>query len=152
VNSYKRLVAGLEAPVYVTWAHLNYSALIRVPRINADEPRSVRVELRCVDGSCNPYLALAVMLRAGLDGITRGLELPDAAEEELYSFNARRRMLTMLPTSLYEALGAMEGSDLVGDTLGLNVFERFLEAKRMEWNDYAREVSPWELARYLASY
>ncbi|MEP7284151.1 MAG: glutamine synthetase family protein [Chloroflexota bacterium] len=152
VNSYKRLVAGLEAPVYVTWAQLNRSALIRVPRVSADHPDSARIELRCADPSCNPYLALAVMLRAGLDGVTRGLELPGAAEEELYLFNARRRMLTTLPTSLYEALEAMEQSDLASDTLGLNVFERFIEAKRLEWNEYVLEISSWELDRYLTTY
>ncbi|HLY27302.1 MAG TPA: glutamine synthetase family protein [Aggregatilineales bacterium] len=152
VNSYKRLVAGLEAPVYVTWAHLNRSALVRVPRSRPDNPDATRIELRCVDPSCNPYLALAVMLRAGMDGIARGLELPPAAEEELYLFNARRRHLTTLPTSLNEALEAMEQSDLANDTLGLNVFERFIEAKRIEWNEYVLEVSPWELERYLATY
>jgi len=152
VNSYKRLVAGLEAPVYVTWAQLNRSALIRVPRVRGEYPDSVRIELRCVDPSCNPYLALAVMVRAGLDGIARGLELPGAAEEELYSFNSRRRLLTTLPTSLHEALEALEQSDLVSDALGLNVFERFLEAKHLEWNEYALEVSPWELERYLTTY
>ncbi|MCC7447014.1 MAG: glutamine synthetase [Anaerolineae bacterium] len=152
VNSYKRLVAGLEAPVYVTWAQLNRSALIRVPRTRAEYPDSIRIELRSVDASCNPYLALAVMIRAGLDGIARGLELPTAAEEELYLFNARRRLLTTLPTSLNEALEAMEQCDLVSDTLGLNIFERFLEAKRIEWNEYALEVSPWEIERYLTTY
>ncbi len=152
VNSYKRLVAGLEAPVYVTWAQLNRSALIRVPRVRPEHPDSVRIELRCVDPSCNPYLALAVMVRAGLDGISRGLELPGAAEEELYLFNARRRLLTTLPTSLNEALEAMEQCDLVSDALGLNVFERFLEAKRIEWNEYVLEVSPWEIERYLLTY
>jgi glutamine synthetase len=151
VNSYKRLVAGLEAPVYVTWAQLNRSALIRVPRTRAEQP-DIRIELRCVDPSCNPYLALAVMVRAGLDGIARGLELPGAAEEELYLFNARRRLLTTLPTSLNEALEAMEQCDLVSDALGLNVFERFLEAKRIEWNEYVLEVSPWEIERYFTTY
>src|SRR5258708_11604673 len=152
VNSYKRLVAGLEAPVYVTWAQLNRSALIRVPRARTEHPDSARIELRCVDPSCNPYLALAVMLRAGLDGVARGLELPSAAEEELYLFNARRRLLTTLPTSLNEALEAMEQCDLVNDALGLNGFQRFLEPKRIEWNEYVLEVSPWELARYLTTY
>src|SRR5258707_7512130 len=152
VNSYKRLVAGLEAPVYVTWAQLNRSALVRVPHARAEQPDMTRIELRCVDPSCNPYLALAVMIRSGLDGITRSLELPPAAEEELYLFNTRRRQLTTLPTSLNEALEAMELSDLVGDALGLNVSERFMEAKRIEWNEYALEVSPWELERYLTTY
>jgi glutamine synthetase len=92
------------------------------------------------------------MVRAGLDGVARGLELSSAAEEELYLFNARRRLLTTLPTSLSEALEAMEQCDLVSDALGLNIFERFVEAKRIEWNEYALEVSPWELARYLTTY
>jgi glutamine synthetase len=152
VNSYKRLVAGLEAPVYVTWAQLNRSALIRVPRARPDYADSARIELRCVDPSCNPYLALAVMIRSGLDGIAQNMVLPPAAEEELYVFNTRRRLLTTLPTSLSEAVEEMEQSDLVSDTLGLNVFERFVEAKRIEWNEYILEVSPWELERYLTTY
>lgn len=150
VNSYKRLVSGIEAPVYVTWAQLNRGALIRVPRIRGTD--HVRLELRCVDPSCNPYLAFAVMLRAGLDGISRGLELPAAAEEELYLFNVRRHNITTLPTSLSEALAAMEGCELVNDALGLHVFERFIEAKRIEWDEYSRDVSQWELERYLTTY
>lgn len=160
VNSYKRLTAGQEAPVYVTWAQLNRSALIRVPRnrtpLNPDrqgtQNTQTRIELRCVDPSCNPYLGLAVMLRAGLDGISQAMELPRAAEEELYTFNNRRHQITTLPTSLSEALSAMEQSDLCSDALGLNVYERFLEAKRMEWSEYILEVSPWELQRYLTIY
>lgn len=152
VNSYKRLVAGLEAPVYVTWAELNRSALVRVPRVRPDQPSLTRIELRCVDPSCNPYLAFALMVRAGLDGISKSLELPGAAEEELYLFNARRHKLTTLPTSLHEALIALEQSELSNDTLGLSILERFLEAKRIEWNEYALEVSPWELERYLKTY
>jgi glutamine synthetase len=152
VNSYKRLVAGLEAPVYVTWAQLNRSALIRVPRVRPGQAEQVRIELRASDPSCNPYLAFAVMVRAGLDGIAQQMALPAAAEEDLYLFNARRRQITTLPTSLHEALGAMEHSDLASDALGLNVFESFLEAKRIEWNDYVLEISPWELGRYLTTY
>jgi glutamine synthetase len=150
VNSYKRLVSGIEAPVYVTWAQLNRGALIRVPRVTQTD--RVRVELRCVDPSCNPYLAFAVMLRAGLDGISRNMELPPASEEELYLVNARRRNIITLPTSLSEALSAMESSELANDALGLHVFERFMEAKRIEWNEYSLEVSPWELERYLTTY
>ncbi len=152
VNSYKRLVAGHEAPVYVTWAQLNRSALVRVPRIHPDQPEGVRIELRALDPSCNPYLAFAVMIRAGLEGIRHGMELPTPAEEELYALNARRWQLTALPTSLHEALEAMEQSDLASDTLGLHVYERFLEAKRLEWNEYVLEVSPWERERYLRTY
>jgi glutamine synthetase len=152
VNSYKRLVAGLEAPVYITWAQINRSALIRVPRVRPGQTDQERIELRSVDPSCNPYLAFAVMLRAGLDGITQNMELPAAAEEGLYLFNARRRQIPTLPTSLQEALVAMENSELVSDTLGLPIYEGFLEAKRIEWNEYALEISPWELDRYLTTY
>lgn len=152
VNSYKRLVAGQEAPVYVTWAQLNRSALVRVPRSTEGQPDAARLELRALDPSCNPYLAFALMLRAGLDGISRGMDLPTPAEEELYTFNSRRRQLTTLPTSLYEALEALEASDLANDALGLHVYERFLEAKRIEWNEYSHEVSPWERDRYLRTY
>ncbi|MCC7207152.1 MAG: glutamine synthetase [Anaerolineae bacterium] len=152
VNSYKRLVSGLEAPVYVTWAQRNRSALIRVPRVRQGESEQVRAELRCADPSCNPYLAFAVMLRAGLDGIVQERALPAAAEEELYAFNARRRQIETLPTSLHEALAAMEGAELVSEALGLTVFEGFLDAKRIEWNEYARQISPWEVERYLNTY
>ncbi len=152
VNSYKRLVTGHEAPIYVTWAQLNRSALVRVPRVHPDQSERTRIELRALDPSCNPYLAFAVMIRAGLDGIARGLELPTPAEEELHLFNTRRRMLTALPASLSEALEAMEQSDLVSEALGLHVFERFLEAKRIEWSEYVLEVSPWERERYLRTY
>ncbi|GAB4544891.1 MAG: type I glutamate--ammonia ligase [Anaerolineae bacterium] len=152
VNSYKRLAAGLEAPVYITWAQLNRAALIRVPRELPNHRDRVRVELRCVDPSCNPYLALSVMLHAGLDGIRQKMSLQSAAEEELVTFNARRRHIATLPNSLYEALEAMESSELVSEALGLTIFERFLEAKRLEWNDYVLSVSPWELDRYLNNY
>jgi glutamine synthetase len=152
VNSYKRLVAGLEAPVYLTWAQLNRAALLRVPRNQPSGRQRARVELRCVDPSCNPYLAFAVMLHSGLDGIQQETVLPPPAEEELYAFNARRRHMATLPTSLHEALEALERSELASTALGLTVFERFLEAKRLEWNDYVLSVSPWELDRYLLNY
>lgn len=152
VNSYKRLVAGLEAPVYVTWAQLNRAALLRVPRNQSERRDRARIELRCIDPSCNPYLAFAVMLHSGLDGIRNNTPLPPPAEEELYAFNARRRQIETLPTSLNEALDALERSELASAALGLTVFERFLEAKRLEWNEYTLSVSPWELERYLLNY
>lgn len=152
VNSYKRLVAGLEAPVYVTWAQLNRAALLRVPRNQSDRRDRARVELRCVDPSCNPYLAFAVMLHSGLDGVRNNTLLPQPAEEELYAFDARRRQIETLPTSLNEALDALERSELAITALGLTVFERFLEAKRLEWNEYVLSISPWELERYLLNY
>lgn len=151
VNSYKRLMSGLEAPIYVTWAQLNRGALLRVPRTTDPPRQGTRVEMRCPDPSCNPYLAFAVLLHAGLHGIREGLALPPAAEEELYAVSNRSRHLTTLPESLSEALDELEASDLARESLGLHLFERFLEAKRLEWQDYLPVVSPWELERYLST-
>jgi glutamine synthetase len=151
VNSYKRLVPGYEAPVYVSWGRINRSALLRVPRANVVE--STRVELRCPDPSCNPYLATAVMLAAGLDGIRRELPLPPASEENLYLLeNQRTTTLTMLPASLEAALDALENDQVIRDALGPHVYERFINAKRAEWQDYCLEVTSWELNRYLNTY
>ncbi|WP_119069043.1 glutamine synthetase family protein [Aggregatilinea lenta] len=152
VNSYRRLMSGLEAPIYVTWAQLNRGALLRVPRLSDDNRLGTRIESRCPDPSCNPYLAFTVLLHAGLRGIRDTLALPPAAEEELYEVSNRRRHLTTLPTSLQEALDEFEGSDVAREALGLHLFERFLEAKRLEWRDYLLVVSPWELERYLTIY
>jgi glutamine synthetase len=152
VNSYKRLVPGYEAPVYVSWARVNRSALIRVPKISAGKPQSARIELRCPDPSCNPYLAFAVMLRAGLDGVKRALPVPAPVEENLYEFDAAmlaRHNVQTLPGSLDEALDELERDELVRDTLGPHVYERFIEAKRQEWNEYRLQVSRWEIDRYL---
>jgi glutamine synthetase len=151
VNSYKRLMAGQEAPVYITWAQVNRGALLRVPNLSQPDYTDARIEMRASDPSCNPYLAFAVLLHAGLRGIHDALSLPPAAEEELYEAN-RRRHLPTLPISLHEALDAFEGSDLVREALGLHLFERFLEAKRLEWKDYLLVVSPWEHDRYLDMY
>lgn len=153
VNSYKRLVPGYEAPVYISWARTNRSALVRVPRINPRRPQATRIELRCPDPSSNPYLAFAVTLMAGLDGIRRGLRAPEPAEEDLYHLDAARiseQQLKTLPGSLGEALTALEQSDLMAETLGPHVVERFLEAKWREWNDYRLCVTPWETDRYLS--
>lgn len=155
VNSYKRLVPGYEAPVYISWARTNRSALIRVPRINSNRPQATRVELRCPDPSANPYLAFAVILKAGLDGIRRGLQAPEPAEEDLYHLDAARiaeRQLRTLPGSLGEALDLLERDEVVASALGPHVFERFLEAKRQEWDEYRLFVSRWELDRYLGVY
>ncbi len=151
VNSYKRLVAGYEAPVYISWARINRSALIRVPRASLAE--SARLELRCPDPSCNPYLAFAVMLAAGLDGIRRQLPVPDATEENLYLIDTRRRAeLEVLPGSLSEALDALEEDEIVRKALGAHICDRFIAAKRLEWEDYRLEVTPWELNKYLPNY
>ena len=152
VNSYKRLMAGLEAPIYVTWAQLNRGALLRVPRLAEQSELGTQIEMRCPDPSCNPYLAFTVLLAAGLRGIEENMALPPAAEEELYEVSNRRRHLTTLPVSLHEALDEFEASDLAREALGLHLFERFLEAKRLEWKDYLLVVSPWELERYVNIY
>ncbi|MFL5628171.1 MAG: type I glutamate--ammonia ligase [Ktedonobacteraceae bacterium] len=152
VNSYKRLVPGYEAPVSVNWGRVNREALIRVPRPSTNRQRSARIELRCCDPSCNPYLALAVMLRAGLDGIQRKLPLPPAMDESLFLRDENERMLSrsrLLPDTLGEALDELREDTLVRDTLGDAIYEGFLEAKSMEWMDYRRHVHAWELERYL---
>ncbi len=151
VNSYKRLVAGYEAPVYISWGRINRSALLRVPR--AHELESTRLELRCPDPSCNPYLAFAVMLAAGLDGIRRELPLPPASEENLYLLeNQRATPLKTLPASLEDALDELEKDQVIRDALGPHVYERFVNAKRAEWDDYRIEVTAWELNKYLNTY
>lgn len=152
VNSYKRLVPGFEAPVYLSWGRTNRSALVRVPRINPSRPQTTRIELRCPDPSCNPYLAFAVMLHAGLDGIRRELPLPAPAEEDLYQVDPRTRRMQMLPSSLGEALVELQNDDVVAHALGAHVLERFIEAKQQEWDEYRTSVSQWEMSRYLTIY
>lgn len=148
VNSYKRLVPGYEAPVYVSWGRINRSALIRVPRAN--DLQSTRIELRCPDPSCNPYLAFSVMLAAGLDGIRRKLTIPDATDENLFRpRNPDDRRLESLPGSLEEALTELERDQVIRDALGLHVTERFINAKRLEWEEFRQEVTTWELTKYL---
>ncbi len=155
VNSYKRLVPGYEAPVYVSWAHTNRSALVRVPKLIPNRPQSSRIELRCPDPSCNPYLAFAVMLHAGLDGIRRELEPPLPLEENLYEFDPlrlQREQVEQLPGSLGDALDALAASSLAQEALGVHVFERFMQAKRHEHSEYRQQVTQWELDRYLEIY
>ncbi|NLT73060.1 MAG: glutamine synthetase [Chloroflexi bacterium] len=150
VNSYKRLVAGYEAPVYVSWARINRSALIRIPR--AKTPEAVRLELRCPDPACNPYLAFAVMLKCGLDGIKNDLPLPEPSEEDLYESAWARQSLSVLPGSLKEAIDAACEDTVVQDALGPHVWERYIDAKLQEWDSYRLAVTRWELDRYLAIY
>jgi len=151
VNSYKRLVPGYEAPVYISWGRINRSALLRVPRTHGLE--STRLELRCPDPSCNPYLAFAVMLAAGLDGIRRELPLQPASEENLYLLeNQGGHALKMLPGSLEQALEELEADTVIRHALGPHVYERFITAKRAEWSDYRIEVTSWELNKYLDTY
>lgn len=155
VNSYKRLVPGYEAPVYVSWARINRSALIRVPQTSKGRPESTRIELRCPDPSCNPYLAFSVMLAAGLDGIQNELEVPRPVEENLYQIDDAmmdKYAVGILPGTLREALDELERDDIIREALGEHVYEWFVEAKRAEWDDYRRQVSRWELDRYLTAY
>jgi glutamine synthetase len=155
VNSYKRLVPGYEAPVYVSWGQTNRSALIRVPQVRPSFPDSTRLELRCPDPSCNPYLAFAVMLGAGLDGIQRQLEAPPISNEDLYDLDGplrEARGLETLPGSLEHALEALQEDAFVRGILGEHIFERYVEAKSIECREYSMHVSQWELGRYLPIY
>lgn len=152
VNSYKRLVQGYEAPTHIAWSEKNRSPLIRVP---AERGASTRIELRMPDPSCNPYLAFAVMLRAGLRGIEEDLDPGPPVNKNLYQMSYRERRhlrIDELPTTLSEALDALEKDDLVRDTLGDHIFEHFLDAKRREWHEYSTHVGPWERERYLQIY
>jgi glutamine synthetase len=153
VNSYKRLVPGYEAPVYVAWSDRNRSALIRKPA--ARVPAASRVELRSPDPSCNPYLALAVMIHAGLDGIEQDLECPDPVRENIYDFDEEKREeygIDTLPTNLGEAVDALEEDEVIYNALGDHVGPKFVEAKRQEFQDYLVDVSDWELDRYLETF
>ncbi len=152
VNSYKRLVAGFEAPIYVTWAHNNQSALVRVPTAKRNKPSSVRVEYRSPDSACNPYLTLSVLIAAGLEGIEKGYELPAEVTGNVFAMSPADRAaagIERLPETLSEALDVMEGSDLVRRALGEHVLDWFLRNKRKEWDRYQQHVSRFELETYL---
>jgi glutamine synthetase len=152
VNSYKRLVPGYEAPTAIAWSEKNRSPLVRVP---APRGAATRIEMRMPDPSCNPYLALAVMLRAGLDGIDQRMDPGPPVNKNIYTMSHRERRhlrIDDLPANLSEALDEFEKDDLVRDTLGEHIVQHFLEAKREEWADYIRHVSPWEMDRYLGVY
>ena len=153
VNSYKRLVPGYEAPVYVAWSDRNRSSLIRKPA--ARTPAASRVELRSPDPSCNAYLALAVMIHAGLDGIEKDLDCPDPVRENIYDFDEAKREeygIDTLPANLGEAVDALEEDDAIYNALGDHVSSKFVEAKRQEFEDYLVDVSQWELDRYLETF
>ncbi|MHB1255642.1 MAG: type I glutamate--ammonia ligase [Dethiobacteraceae bacterium] len=150
VNSYKRLVPGYEAPVYLAWSQRNRSPLIRIP---ARRGVGTRVEVRSPDPSCNPYLALAVMLKAGLDGIRNKIQPPAPVEKNIYRLTAEERAamgIASLPGSLQEALSNLENSSIIQDALGEHIFERFMEAKKQEYQEYKMAVHQWEIDRYLA--
>jgi glutamine synthetase len=152
VNSYRRLLAGTEAPTAATWGRANRSALVRLPSYKPSKAQSARVEVRSPDSACNPYLTFAVLLAAGLRGIEKGYELPPEAEDDVWSLTDTERRAAGyedLPVSLGEALTAMQGSELVAETLGEHVFEFFLRNKWEEFNSYRQNVTPFELRRYL---
>jgi glutamine synthetase len=152
VNSYKRLVPGYEAPVYVSWARRNRSAMIRVPMYKPGKEEATRIEFRSPDPSCNPYLAFAVMLGAGLEGIEKKYELPDPIEEDIFEMNPGERRahgITDLPGNLYAAILEAEKSELVRKVLGDHVFNKFIENKKIEWDRYRTHVSQFEIENYL---
>jgi glutamine synthetase len=155
INSYKRLVVGYEAPVYVAWGQRNRSALIRIPRITAGREKAVRAELRCPDPTANPYLAFAVMLAAGLDGIEKKMKAPAPVEENIFEFTdetAAARGITTVAKSLMEALEELRNDPVIREALGEFCVEKLIEAKTAEWDSYRMAVTQWELDRYLEVY
>ncbi len=155
VNSYKRLVVGYEAPVYISWARTNRSSLIRIPRYLEGRSQSTRLELRSPDPSCNIYLAFAVMLKAGLEGVKMKLQPPKPVEEDVYNFSDARleeMKIDTLPGSLLQALYELKKDGLAKEALGTHTFERYVEAKEKEWDEFRIQVTEWELARYLELY
>jgi glutamine synthetase len=155
VNSYKRLVSGFEAPVYISWASMNRSALIRVPKWFRQDQGSARIELRCPDPTCNPYLAFAVMLKAGLDGIKSKLVPPQPVEENVYQLDRESltsKKVDVLPTSLWEALNELKKSKPIQEVLGGHLLERYITIKTKEWDEFKTQVTPWEINKYLDVY
>jgi glutamine synthetase len=153
VNSYKRLVPGYEAPVYVAWSRRNRSALIRIPLYKPGAEQATRAELRCPDPACNPYLTFAALLHAGLEGIERGYELPPPMETNLYHLTAeqrRERGIVSLPETLGEAIDELSQSELMRKALGPHIFDRYVELKRKEWDEYRVQLTEWEMEKYLA--
>ncbi|MDE7486692.1 glutamine synthetase, partial [Streptococcus agalactiae] len=149
VNSYKRLVPGYEAPVYIAWAGRNRSPLIRVP---ASRGMGTRLELRSVDPTANPYLALSVLLGSGLEGIENKIEAPEPIETNIYAMTVEERRqagIVDLPSTLHNALKALEEDEVVKAALGTHIYTNFLDAKRIEWASYATYVSQWEIDNYL---
>ena len=151
VNSYKRLVRGYEAPVYICWGQRNRSALIRVPKYSEGREKSTRLELRCPDPSCNPYIAFAAMLAAGLKGIEEEIEPPNPVEEDVYNFDDQKLAkfyIKTLPANLGEAIEEFRKSKLMKETLGDHAFNKYLEIKTIEWNEFQRSVTDWESNKY----
>lgn len=152
VNSYKRLVPGYEAPCYLAWSASNRSALIRIP---AARGQATRIELRCPDPSCNPYLALAGCLAAGLDGIEKGMTPPAEISDNIFAMSEAVRKqngIDSLPGSLQEAIGELERDELLVKVLGEHIFTQYVSGKKAEWDEYRTQVSTWELKRYMKMY
>ncbi|HDO25254.1 MAG TPA: glutamine synthetase, partial [Nitrospirae bacterium] len=153
VNSYKRLVPGYEAPVYVAWAMRNRSALVRVPMYKPGKEQATRIEFRSPDPSCNPYLAFSVMLAAGLEGIEKGYKLPEPIEKDIFRLDdkAKKKLgITSLPGSLAKAMEITEKSEVVSKALGDHIFNNFIASKKMEWDEYRIRIHPYELEKYLS--
>ncbi len=152
VNSYKRLVPGYEAPVYMCWAQMNRSALLRVPMYKPGKEKSTRVEYRAPDPACNPYLAFSVMLAAGLTGIEKNYSLAEPANDNIYEMSEEQRQrhqIKSLPEDLLEAIKITEKSELVKKALGDELFHFFIRNKKMEWDEYKQQVTPYEINKYL---
>lgn len=152
VNSYKRLVPGYEAPVYISWARRNRSTMVRVPMYKPGKEKATRVEFRCPDPACNPYLAFSLMLAAGLEGIKNNYKLSDPVEENIFEWDAAKRAeagIDTLPDNLYEAVKYLENSKLARETLGEHVFTKFIENKKIEWDRYRTYVTNYETNSYL---
>jgi glutamine synthetase len=152
VNSYKRLVPGYEAPVYICWANMNRSALVRVPMYKPGKEKATRIEYRSPDPSCNPYLAFSVMLAAGLEGINKKYKLAEPANDNIYHMSEEEKEkagIKSLPEDLLEAIKIAENSKLIRECLGDKVFEYFIRNKKMEWNEYKAQVSQYEIDKYL---
>lgn len=152
VNSYKRLVPGYEAPCYVAWSGLNRSPLVRVP---SSRGLSTRIEVRSVDPAANPYMALAVLLASGLDGIENKLSPPVSIDKNIYEMDKREREqhgIEDLPATLMDALDELQKNNMIIESLGDHLYEHFIEAKTMEWDTFRTTVHPWEREQYLTSY
>jgi len=152
VNSYKRLVPGYEAPVYVAWSASNRSALIRIP---ASRGLGTRTEVRCPDPTCNPYLAFAMMLNSGLDGIKNNLEAPSSVDQDIFKMTPAEKDaagIDSLPANLQEAIDALKANPIAKEALGEHILEKYVEGKKKEWDDYRTAVTNWELDNYLSNY
>lgn len=155
VNSYKRLVSGFEAPVYITWAGMNRSSLVRIPKWFQQNPNSARIELRCPDPACNPYLSFAIMLKTGLEGVKEKIMPPKPVEENVYQMEDEvliNKSIDTLPTSLWEALDEMKKNKIIQEGLGEDFCKKYIDIKTKEWTEFKTQVTSWEIDKYLDVY